>query len=372
MPLTPAPDALDVPLNASFQWAGTGGFSYQLQVATDPGMSNVIFSAAPSNTSVSANQLEYCTEYFWAVSAQGQCGTSDNSVPQAFTTLADLLFSIPAAGVSMCPVATASTTLSLGTCFEAGGVNLTADGLPAGIALNFPVNPVPPGGTALIEIIAGNPLFSGPLPLTVLGSDGVNSVSATLNLFIQEPAAAPLMLQPANGAAGVTTINPFFQWQPVAGASSYRFELSDSEDFANLIYDINLSQSSLNLPNQLGGALTTYYWRVTAFNNCGGTTPAAFSFTTDTGVSTFEAMGLKVSIQPNPSSGRAFVLLSNPATMPVGIQVFSEYGQLLFERRLAPGHTAADLDLSDYPAGTYLLKLIAEKAVLSEKIIIIK
>ena len=372
-PLAPAPNAVNVPLNAAFQWAASGASSYHLRVATDPAMSNVVFSATPSNTSVSANQLEPCTGYFWTVSAQGQCGTSDNSVPQSFTTLDDLAFSIPAAAVSLCPVATASATLSIGDCFEAGGVSLEANGLPAGITLGFSPNPAPPGSTVTIQITTDGPLLSGALPLTVLGSDGVNSVSATLNLFIQQPAAAPQMLQPADGASGVATINTFFQWQPVAGASSYRFQLSDDVDFTNLIWDdvMNPSLSSFNLPIPLG-ALTTYCWRVTAFNSCGGTTPAAFCFATDTGVSTFEAAGLEVRIQPNPSSGRAFVLLSSPATMPVDIHAFSEYGQLLFERRLTPGQTATELDLSGYPAGTYLLKLIAEKAVLSEKIIIIK
>jgi subtilisin-like proprotein convertase family protein len=369
MPVSPAQSATDVTLNKVFSWSNIAGATYLLEIATDAGMNDVIFSGVTANTSLNVTGLDYCTDYFWAVTATTACGTSDPSEVFAFTTVLDLAFDASPATVTVCISSQTSTTLSLGDCFETTGVTLEAVAPLGAFTFNFPVNPVAPGSDAVIEIIAG--IVPGNYPVEITGNDGVNFVSEMITIQVKGPAAAPMLTQPANAAIGVAFQNPVFQWQSVSGATEYKFELATDDNFANIIHEFSLTQTTYNLPLTLAG-LTTYYWRVTAFNNCGGTTPAAFSFTTETDVATFEIQGMTVSLLPNPTSGLIFLKFSAPAPEAMEVTIFAANGISVQMQRITAGSTSATFDLGSYPAGVYWLKLKSGKAVLTEKIILEK
>ncbi len=369
-PVSPAQNATDVTLNKVFSWSNIAGATYLLEIATDTGMNDVIFSGVTTNSSLNVTGLDYCTEYFWTVTATTDCGDSDPSEVFTFTTILDLAFDASPATVTTCVSSMTSTTLSLGECFETTGVTLTGTAPAGGFTFNFPVNPTAPGSEVVVEISVGN-IAPGNYPIEINGTDGVNSVSETITVQVQGPAEAPTMTQPANSAVGVAFQNTVFEWQTVSGASNYKFELATDDNFTNIIHDISLTQTMYNLPLQLTG-LTTYHWRVTAFNNCGGTTPAAFSFTTETEVAVFEMLGLTVSLQPNPTSGLVFLKFSAPSPEAMEVIIFAANGIRLQNQRIAPGSTSATFDLSEYPAGVYWVKLKADKAVLTEKIILEK
>ena len=370
VPVSPAQNATGVTLNKVFSWSNIAGATYLLEIATDPGMNDVTFSGVTANTSLNVTGLSYCTEYFWTVTATTNCGESSPSEVFNFMTVFDLAFDASPSTVAVCVSGTASTTLTLGDCFETTGVTLSATSPAAGFTVNFPGNPAAPGGEAEVEIVASN-VTPGNYPLEITGTDGVNSVTEIVTLQVQGPAAAPTMTQPANSAAMVNFENPVFQWQSVPGASTYKFELATDDNFTNILHDVSISQTTYNLPLTLAG-LTTYYWRVTAFNNCGGTTPAAFNFTTETDVATFEIQGMTVDILPNPTSGLIFLNFSAPAPEAMEVAIFAVNGIRLQEQRIATGSASATVDLSGYPGGVYLMKLKSSKAVLTEKIILKK
>ncbi|MBX3042219.1 MAG: T9SS type A sorting domain-containing protein [Candidatus Kapabacteria bacterium] len=85
---------------------------------------------------------------------------------------------------------------------------------------------------------------------------------------------------PANAATCVSMQNTFFNWTAVEGASGYRIQVSDSENFENILIDstgINNSQISLNL----NLPLKQHFWRIKAVdNNNSGFWSSAFSFVT--------------------------------------------------------------------------------------------
>lgn len=113
-----------------------------------------------------------------------------------------------------------------------------------------------PGGTSA---------FSSPFAFT--------TTSATLP-------AAPTLISPAAGATNVST-TPSFDWFDVAGATSFRFQISTTNTFNTTIVDsLNVIPSQFNLPVSLTNN-ATYHWRVAAKNAAGqGSYSTIFSFTT--------------------------------------------------------------------------------------------
>jgi hypothetical protein len=92
-------------------------------------------------------------------------------------------------------------------------------------------------------------------------------------------AATPTLVAPLNGAVS-QAVNPTLIWNAVAGAGTYRLQVSTSNSFASTVYDdsarTNTSQAITGLT--IG---TTYYWRVNS-KISGGTSAYSdvWSFTT--------------------------------------------------------------------------------------------
>ncbi len=95
--------------------------------------------------------------------------------------------------------------------------------------------------------------------------------------------AAPVLVSPANAAAGVE-LNSALVWKSVFGAASYLVEVSTDTSFSNLVF--NKSGITDTLINLNGLAYNTvYYWRVEAVN-ASGSSPwsAVWYFKTTTGI----------------------------------------------------------------------------------------
>ncbi len=70
----------------------------------------------------------------------------------------------------------------------------------------------------------------------------------------------PTLVSPANGATGIAT-NPTMIWNAVAGANSYRLQVSTNNTFASTVYD---DSTRTNTSQGISGLTvgSTYYWRV--------------------------------------------------------------------------------------------------------------
>jgi subtilisin family serine protease len=87
---SPSNGATGVALAPTFSWtAAAQADTYSLQVATDSGFSNVVYSASVEETShTTATNLQSATLYFWRVRAQNPCGMGNFSAVFSFTTRA--------------------------------------------------------------------------------------------------------------------------------------------------------------------------------------------------------------------------------------------------------------------------------------------
>jgi hypothetical protein len=113
------------------------------------------------------------------------------------------------------------------------------------------------------------------------------------------PTSAPILLQPATGAA-VNTVTPTLSWQPVINALTYHVQVAANSTFTNLLQDVEVVNALFFTTQGLNEG--TYYWRVQAYNDSiqrnAGPWSVVRSFTVDiTGPS-----GAPVLISPTPNA----------------------------------------------------------------------
>ena len=83
----PANGATNVPTLPTFTWTGTNTENYTIEVATDSGFANIVFTDTVTGTSATpATDLQSNTQYFWRVTAANTCGTGGTSATFSFTT----------------------------------------------------------------------------------------------------------------------------------------------------------------------------------------------------------------------------------------------------------------------------------------------
>ncbi|MFQ5445416.1 MAG: proprotein convertase P-domain-containing protein, partial [Saprospiraceae bacterium] len=364
----PAANATGVAVNPVVSWEAVSASGYQLNIATDTAMTNIVFSADAANTSVLANGLDYCTTYYWQVTAADDCGESVSGV-SAFTTEPDLAFSASPGTFTSCNIGSVSGNLTLGECFDAAGVDLSAPDLPPNMTIAFANNPAQPGSDVNFELML-NDVAPGSYTITLEGDDGTHTVTETFNLTVTGPAPAPAMTYPPDGST-IPEDPPTFTWEAVPGALNYKVEIATDDNFINLVADTTTSQTAFTPASSLVNLSNIFFWRVTAFNDCGGTTPAPFSFEIF-GEATHELFGVAIQVQPNPTGGLLAVELTAPLRETLEVTVFATSGVQLQRREIAPGTFATSLDLSNYPAGVYLLQLSAGGKTAVERIVLEK
>ncbi len=96
---------------------------------------------------------------------------------------------------------------------------------------------------------------------------------------VAAPPPAPELLAPVNGSVD-QTVPVTFRWHRSAGATTYRLEISADPAFQQLVMNDSTLTDSLRLVS-LAQPLTTYYWRVLAYNAGGASEPSlSWSLTT--------------------------------------------------------------------------------------------
>ncbi len=87
--ILPGPSAVDVSRAPTLEWtATTQGFSYVVEIATDPGFGNIVYTrATTATTAIVDPPLDPLTTFYWRARASNGCGSGLNSATSSFTTL---------------------------------------------------------------------------------------------------------------------------------------------------------------------------------------------------------------------------------------------------------------------------------------------
>lgn len=271
--------------------------------------------------------------------------------------------------LTSCAEEEANFNIQVGAAFDGTyWVNLSAGNLPAGVMAGFEPNPAPPGTTVQVKLIGAS--MPGDFSLVLTGTDSVHTESLQLEWTVVENPSAPVLLAPLAAAENVS-INPAFSWNPVSGASSYHFELAADENFTTLLADETLSQPFFNLPSPLDNE-STYHWRVTAFNQCGGVTSTPFYFMTEPVNAIRELEDIALTVTPNPTNGLLSVSFSEPVQEEMEVALYSPPGVLLKRQVILPGQTSFSVELGTLQGGIYLLKVRSSDAKRIERIVLLK
>lgn len=123
-----------------------------------------------------------------------------------------------------------------------------------------------PFSTSMIRTID---LPDGKYQMRVRGIDeqGLEGENAEFQLELNARPEPPFLLEPKPGA-GILEETPTFKWAENKASKGYHFQLSDTEDFAQILADIgNNADTGLTLDKPL--KLGKYYWRVAAIDQDG-------------------------------------------------------------------------------------------------------
>jgi photosystem II stability/assembly factor-like uncharacterized protein len=165
------------------------------------------------------------------------------------------------------------------------------------------LNPVfAPGNTYYWRVAVSTPIGS--------------AFSETRSFTVQPTAASvPSIGGPASGS-NVDTLKPAFSWSPVAGTTSYQFQLSEGTAFAAPIYDaeVNVAGAQLPLTVTLEDG-KTYFWRVKALTPVEGDWSSIANFTVAIPVVTTPTPPVTITSVPAP------IITIPPAPAPTSIVV---------------------------------------------------
>lgn len=365
--VNPANGATGQPQGILLTWnANPNAAEYLLTVATDPELTN-IFVLAPLNSTVyNLSGLDLGLTYYWQVEAVNDCGSTFSEV-FSFSTMLDLVLNAVPPEITICQSETGTYLLNVGADFGEERTFGFSVEPSAPLDATFMIDP---GDPSTVTATLTNVEQTEPDTYTLIFSidDGTNSATSETLLNLEGPPAFTTLLSPLNGST-IMEQSPELDWTTIADANSYTIEIAETDLFSNIVETATVEVSSYTVTSTLAGG--TYYWRISTNNECGSSISAPRSFTVVPS-SLRELNGRRVDLLPNPTSGNVNVQFSEPLPGELTVEVFSVNGQQLQRLQFAQATTQLELNLSEYAAGVYLVRLINQESSLSRRIILQK
>lgn len=264
----PSNQQVGVARSVDLVWTNVdGASSYEAQVATDEGFSDIIAQWENlSDVQVTSPNLAVGTTYFWRVRSRSSAGASAWATPFQFTTeqgaqqLAAPILTAPANGATARPV---DVRLVWSTVTEAAGYDVQ---VATDIDYqNVTLDQVNVAGTFL----DANSLAHGTTyfwRVRSRRSDGQSTWSESFSFATigQPTPSVPVLATPVDGAIG-QALDVVLQGQVVPGAETYHVQVATDIGFSALIVD---QQDLVNVSLTMSGASyeITYFWRARAMS----------------------------------------------------------------------------------------------------------
>jgi hypothetical protein len=257
--------------------------------------------------------------------------------------------------LSGCAGGDVSVTVFVNKLFS-DSVSLKVEGLPVGVRANFYPSKVAPGGTATLQFMLPGNISGSRFPIRVQAQSPADNAFTDLTLY-PSPVPTTPKISPSLADTNFLAGRPRLRWIATADKiQGYKLALFAEAFLGNPIAIYELPpQNQFQFPELPSGQ---YAWRLTAFNDCGTSDPAAgrFALRKDP----LPALDdLLVSVDPNPGTGIFDVRFSRPVENAVGL-LYTSNGQQVQQHQIPMGAVALPLDLSDFPSGTYFFRLRIE------------
>ena len=365
----PENGAFDQPTNTTLSWiAADNADEYLVEVASDAAFTNILNSNMQTDLSYTLNSLSLNTEYFWRVSAMNGCGSILSEV-YSFEVVGDLSVVVEPSNVTACQGDPVSFTLSVGEGYNETGTAISYAATPNGsISFSYDVsdpNNITPGSsvTATLDMIPDPGTYS----INFLINDGTHMQSNVVTLVMEGAPNLSSLEVPANNSIAVS-LNPTFSWSAVDDTDDYTLEIALDDQFNQIVGTFDLNTTSYTSIDALVEN-TVYFWRVTTQNDCGASVSEVYNFTTDIMDQIDELSNVAIEIRPNPSPGELLVNFTAPLPGDISFEIFAANGQLL-QRFRTNGQTQVRVNLEEYAAGVYLLRMVHTNNTLTKKILL--
>ena len=275
---TPANTATGVGTLPTLSWGTVAGAAtYRIQVSTGSAFPSTVLddSTVTTGSRILTTALAANTVYYWRVNAKNAGGTSAFSSIFSFTTaIAVPVLISPATastGISVNP------TLTWGTVVGATTYRVQVSAIST-FATTFTDDSTLSAGTKALTGLVNSTIYYW--RVNAKGSGGTSSWSPIWNFttIIAVP-LTPVLTAPVNASTGIS-ITPSLSWGTVAGAATYRVQVSAISTFATIIADDStLTVGTKALTGLVNNAM--YFWRANAKNSSGTSAwSAPWNFTT--------------------------------------------------------------------------------------------
>lgn len=320
---SPANNATGVLTSTSLSWTPSGGagVTYEIDIATDPGFTNIVDNVAGLvSTTYSSAALQNSTAYYWRVRAISSCGTSAYSGTYNFTTgscynvaSTNVPKTISATGT---PTVTSTLTVSAtGTISDLNVINLA--GTHSWIN-DLTISIKSPAGTSV----------------TLFGAICYNEDDFNVNFDDAAPAGA--LPCPPIGGGTYQSQNPLSAFNGQNAAGVWTLTVIDGA-------------------NQDGGTLTG--WGISFCTN-----------NTVTGI-TNNAFNNAIALYPNPTNGVFSLMIGSQKEEQFTYKVTNNLGQEVSANEII-SNTPVVIDLSGKAAGVYFVTIKGDNGTRTEKLIL--
>jgi len=168
--------------------------------------------------------------------------------------------------------------------------------------------------------------------------------------------------------------NIFFEWEPVAQATKYMFQVSRLPTFSVLAVDTIVSTNTLILP-ELPIRLR-YYWRILPYNNystCGSFSTRKSFLTAEETTSTVNLTESQISVSPTllTQPGQLQIQVKDVVKADLRIELFDITGKLIiYHQTERNAGTDLQLFVEDNPPGIYTLRVTIANQQFVRKIVL--
>ncbi len=356
----------EIPLVQELNWNQNEDSEYfMVEVATDASFSNVIIQSYVTNNNLLATLPNPNTIYFWKVISINDCGVGQSSAVRSFITISSSNLSLSQSTQTICSNGQVNLELQIANNFSINPLSLSIPNLPIGVTFTTDVDSIAAGD--LVNIVLDFQNVSADLyNLSVVISDGDLVDSVYASLIVQSLPDNPSLLFPVNDENGVTLTNLSLEWLEMDDALNYQVMVSLDEDFGMTVVDEMTTLPFYEL-NVLLQKNSTYFWKVVTFNECGQSVSSTRKFTTTTATSIDVIDSISMDIFPNPASSKLHIEIDENLVID-DLSLFTVTGQKLTEN--LQNTFQQTIDVSNFPSGTYLLRVTSNGAVYTERVII--
>ncbi|HMG90233.1 MAG TPA: S8 family serine peptidase [Chryseolinea sp.] len=320
--LFPSDNSTDVALQTNFWWSGEAP-SYFFELSKNEDFTDVIHSFTVNNNSIEINTLEPSTDYFWRV--KGNVSDTYGVWSSIFRFKSK---SFPA--VQLISPANGGETDYRNALFEwylvegALGYQLEISADENFSTLEF--------SARISRTRVSTPLFPGRhyywrvKAFFFSGWSEEESVSV-VGIFNTKHIPPPTLLFPSDNSTDVELQTNF--WWSGESATSYLFELSNNEDFTDVIHSFTVNNNSVVI-NTLEPS-TDYFWRVKAnASNTSGVWSSTFRFKSIDAVTSIESVESTLNYSvPNPFNTYVEIEVENSMSQDAVINIVDQLGRVV-------------------------------------------